>query len=239
MKDQEDTTQCERDDDRDIRSLMRDSDYSGRPRDEFKRDLLRELNHNFTYHSRRSRALVVAVVILAAGGVLWQAKDVGSDGFDLFPTGRKVNGGDILEAPMTGTRINTVPVEGDTDGGLAAAQEVYAQLMAGDAKLVGVQFWTFGGHTAQFVVQEVQFNGQPEQVMQSSGGPRDFRLRLRDLRKGPLKADLAAIEEGRLAPQRTESLRFRGRDFTMGVWTWNIPSDGLVTYKRSLPAAVR
>ena len=237
MKEHDDTPRPGSDDDHDLRSLMRDSDYSGRLRDEFKRDLLRELNHNFRYHRLQSRSLVVAVVVLAAGALLWRASDVGSDGFDLVPTGQKVNGNNVVEAPLSGMRFNTVPSEGDTDGGLAATRGVYSQLVAGDAKLLGFESWTIDGQTTQVQRLEVLRNGQPEQLVQASGGSKNFHRSWKQLRKGLLAADLAAIEAGRLAPQRTETIRMRGQDFTVGVWSWDTPTDGRVTYKRSLPVA--
>ena len=235
MSDHDDDPGREPDDDRDLRSLMGESDYSGRPRDEFKRGLLRELNHNFRYHRLRSRALAFAVVVMAAGTVLWRANDVGSDSFELRPTGRMVNGGEVVEAPLSGTRFHNIPAEGDTDGGLAATQELYAQLAAGDLELLGVEIWIIDGHTTQFLWREVQRDGETFTLTQARGGTKQSARRLRQLRAGSRQADLAAIKEGRLAPHRTETIRMEGRDFTLGVWVWDTPTDGRVTYKRSLP----
>lgn len=234
MSELEKQTQQDREDDRDIRALMRETDYSGRLRDEFKRELLREINHNFRYHRLRSRILPVAVVVLVALCATWWTTDVGSDGFSLWPTGQTVDDGAVVEAPMTGTRFNTPAKDGDRHGGIAPVEDVYAQIAAEDARVLGLETWTIGGDTAHYIRLEVQHEGQPQTVVRTIGGSsRLFRARS-DFRAGSGLAKLGAIERGTVAPQTLETIRILGRDFEMGVWTWDARECGRVVYKKSL-----
>ena len=146
MNDQQ-KTRPDDDDDGDIRSLMAESDYRGRARDDFKRELLRELNHNFSYHPLRTRVLPVAVVVVVAALALWRVTDVGSDGFTLQPTGRTLNGDPVVEAPMTGARFNAPAVGGSAEEGIAAVQDVYEQVAAGAVKVLSLEIWIIGGET--------------------------------------------------------------------------------------------
>ena len=139
MSDQEDRTRHEGDDDSDIRALMRESDYQGRLRDEFRRELLRELNHNFRYHPMRSRILLVAVMVLFIGVATWRATDVGSDGFTLHTTGSRVGEDPVVEAPTTGTRLNAPIMDGSVQEGAGVAQDIYEQISANAAKVIRLE----------------------------------------------------------------------------------------------------
>lgn len=226
---------CDGEDDSDIRDLMRESDYGGRLRDDFKRDLLRELNHNFKYHPLHSRVLLAAVVVLVAGLAMWRATDVGSGGFNLRPTGHSAAGDPVVEEPLTGVRLNAPAVDGSTDKGVTAAQELYEQISAHDAKVTRLEIWVIGGESAQFVQLEVVRNGETIQVMRGIGGSKRFDRQWRAFRTGSGRAALDAIEHRGVAPEATESVRFMDRDFEMGVWSWDTPDMGRVVYKRSLP----
>lgn len=234
MSELEKQTQQDREDDRDIRALMRETDYSGRLRDEFKRDLLREINHNFRYHRLRSRILPVAVVVLLGISAAWWTTDVGSDGFNLLPTGRTVDDGAVVEAPMTGTRFNVQPESNDTQEDIASVEGVYAQLAAGDAKVVRLETWTIDRETIQFVWLEVRHDGQVKNVVRAIGGSSKRVRCIKDFRSGSGRAMLKAIDGGSMAPQATETMRALGRDFEMGVWTWETAECGQVLYKKSV-----
>ena len=223
------------DDDGDIRALMAESDYRGRARDDFKRELLRELNHNFSYHPLRTRVLPVAVVVVVAALTLWKVTDVGSDGFTLQPTGRTVNGDPVVEAPMTGARFNVPPGGGSTEEGIAAAEDVYEQVAAGAFNVLRLEIWTIGGETVHMAQCEVERDGKPEVITRTRGGTSRFNAPWKAFRSGPGREALEAIERGALAPMATESVRYLDRDFTMGVWTWSTVESGPITYKRSLP----
>ncbi|MBK7671862.1 MAG: hypothetical protein IPJ24_10820 [bacterium] len=234
MNDQQKTRQDD-DDDGDIRSLMAESDYRGRARDDFKRELLRELNHNFSYHPLRTRVLPVAVVVVVAALALWKVTDVGSDGFILQPTGRTLNGDPVVEAPMTGARFNAPAVDGSAEEGIAAAQDVYEQVAAGAVKVLRLEIWIIGGETVYMAQCEIERDGKPELITRARGGTRKFNAPWLAFRSGPGREALEAIERGTLAPATTESVHYLDQDFTMGVWTWNTVASGPIVYKRSLP----
>ncbi len=235
MNDRQKPPRPDSDDDGDIRALMAESDYRGRARDEFKRELLRELNHNFSYHPLRTRALPVVAVVIVAALALWRVTDVGSDGFTLHPTGSTVNGDPVVEAPMTGARFNAPPVGGSAEEGIAAAQDVYEQVAAGVAKVLRLEIWIIGGDTVYMARCEVERDGKPELITRVRGGSRRFNAAWRAFRSGPGREALEAIERGALAPATTETVRYLDRDYTVGVWTWNTSESGLIVYKRSLP----
>lgn len=221
--------------DSDIRALMHESDYSGRLRDDFKRELLRELNHNFKYHPMHSRILLVAAAVLVAGVAMWRVTDVGSDGFNLHLNGSRVGADPVVEEPMTGTRLNAPSVGGSTDEGVTAAQQLYEQISAHDVKVVCLEIWVIGGETVQSVLLEADQNGERKQIMRRFGGSNLFNQRWRAFRSGPNGVALDAIERHDSVPRATESVRFLGQDFTVGVWTWDSLDSGPVVYKRSLP----
>lgn len=234
MSDKEKQTHQDGEDDRDIRALMRETEYSGRLRDDFKRELLREINHNFRYHTLRSRVLPVAVVVLVAVSAMWWTTDVGSDGFTLRPTGQAVNNGVVVEAPMTRTRVNSPPITNDDIGGIATAEGVYAQIVAEDARVTRLETWAIGDDTIQFVWLDVQRDGQSRTVVRTIGGSSRFVRCLNSFRAGPGRAMLNAIDIGLVAPQSTETIHALGRDFEMGVWTWETSACGPVVYKWSM-----
>jgi hypothetical protein len=221
--------------DSDIRALMHESDYSGRLRDDFKRELLRELNHNFKYHPMHSRILLVAAAVLVVGVAMWRVTDVGSDGFTLRPNGRKVGADPIVEAPMTGDRFNAPAVDGSTAEGVTAAQQLYEQISAHDAKVVRLEIWVIGGESVQSVLLEVNRDGVPTQVMHGDRGSSRFSRQWRAFKSGPGRVALDAIERHDSVPQAIESARFFDQDFTVGVWIWETPDFGPVVYKRSMP----
>jgi hypothetical protein len=222
------------DDDRDIRALMRETDYSGRLSDDFKRDLLREINHNFRYHTLRSRVLPAAFVVLIAGTLMWWTTDVGSDGFSLRTTGSAVENGKVVEAPMTRTRLNAPALDGDDLGGRGAAESVYEQIEADGAKVLRVESWIVNGHTVHQVCLEVEHDGSPTQVMRTIGASGRFGPQWRRFRAGTGRALLDRVATDSIAPQSLESTRLFGRDFTMGVWTWKTSDFDTVVYKKSL-----
>jgi hypothetical protein len=235
MNDQHKPPHPDSDDDGDIRALMAESDYRGRARDDFKRELLRELNHNFSYHPLRTRVLPVAVVVIVAALTLWKVTDVGSDGFTLQPTGRTVNGDPVVEAPMTGARFNAPPVGGSAAEGIAAAQDAYEQVVAGVAKVLRLEIWTIGGETVHMAQCEIERDGKPELITRTRGATSRFNGPWKAFRSGPGREALEAIERGTLAPETTETVHYLDRDFIMGVWTWNTVASGPIIYKRSLP----
>jgi hypothetical protein len=234
MSELEKQTQQDREDDRDIRALMRETDYSGRLRDEFKRELLREINHNFRYHRLRSRILPVAVVVLVALCATWWTTDVGSDGFSLWPTGKSVNNGVVVEAPMTRMRFNAPSESTDTHEGIASAEGVYAQIAAGDARVVRLEIWTIGEDTIQFVWLDAQHDGEAKTVVRTIGGSSQSIRCLYSFRTGPARAMLKAIDHGSVTPHSIETTRALGRDFEMGTWVWETSECGPVVYKKSL-----
>jgi len=234
MSELEKQTQQDREDDRDIRALMRETDYSGRLRDEFKRDLLREINHNFRYHRLRSRILPVAVVVLLGISAAWWTTDVGSDGFNLLPTGRAVDGVPVVEAPMTHTRFNVPTVDGDERHSLRATEGVYDQIASGDAKVLRLEIRQIGNDVVQCVWLEVLHNGEPTEVMRTIGDSARFSRQWSDFQSGPARELVEAIRRDAVTPQRIERVTIGGREFAMGIWTWNTKEYGQVIYRRSL-----
>ena len=221
--------------DSDIRALMRESDFGGRLRDDFKRELLRELNHNFKYHPLHSRVLLVAAAVLVVGVAMWRVTSVGSDGFNLHPNGSRVGSDLIVEEPMTGDRLNAPQIGGSSEEGVAAAQQLYEQIAAHDAKIVRLEIWVIGGESVQSVLLEVNRGGVPTQVMRGARGSSRFDRQWRAFKSGPGRVALDAIERHDSVPQAIESAQFFDQDFTMGVWTWETPDCGTVVYKRSMP----
>lgn len=234
MSEPEKQAHKDRDDDRDIRALMRETDYSGRLRDDFKRELLREINHNFRYHTLRSRILPVAVVVLIAVSAAWWTTDVGSDGFNLRATGRSTDGGDIVEAPFTHTRVNAPAVDGDENEGLTAAEGTHEQIVAEDATVIRVETWIIEGETVHHIWLATQHDGQPTQVMRTIGASSRFGRKWRDFRSGQGRALLDAIARDSIGPQSVETAHLLGRDFIMGVWTWETSDCGTIVYKRTM-----
>lgn len=234
MSEREKQTQQDCEDDRDIRALMRETDYSGRLRDEFKRDLLREINHNFRYHRLRSRILPVAVVVLLGISAAWWTTDVGSDGFSLRPTGRAVDGVPVVEAPMTRTQINVPTADGDEHQSLRAAEGVFDQIAARDAKVLRLEIRQIGNDVVKCVWLEVLHNGEPTEVVRKIGDSERFSRQWSGFQSGPARELIEAIQRDSVAPQRVERMTFEGREFAMGTWTWNTEKYGQVIYRRSL-----
>jgi len=219
-------------DDRDIRELMRESDYTGRMRDEFRRNLLRELNHNFAYHRLKTRLLVTAVVVLSGTAVIMQVTNVGSGDFNLVPDGSTSAGDLVLEAPLSGNRFNVPPGDGDPAEGKAKAEDIFERMQAGLTQTVQVEAWTIRGKTV--FSETLDIYGGEKTVRRTNMTFDDERFRQDFLlcsRSGG--ADyLAMIDRGELAPAGIDTVEYDGLTLPMARWTWTAPELGTIVYRR-------
>lgn len=219
-------------DDRDIRALMRESDYTGRMRDEFRRNLLRELNHNFAYHRLKTRLLVTAVVLLSGSAVIMQVTNVGSGDFNLVPDGSTPAGDIVLEAPLSGNRINAPIGDGNAAEAKANAESILERMDAGMTHTVQVEAWTIRGTTVFYETMDVLRDGKPDQIVNT---PTDDGRFMRDyllcLKSGG--ADyLVRIDRGELAPAGIDTVFYDGLTLPMARWTWTSPELGTIVYRR-------
>ena len=217
-------------DDRDIRLLMRESDYPGKAREDFKRNLLREINHNFTYHRTRTRLLVTAVVVLGSLAAVMKVTDVGSDGWSLSETGRVVDGGAVLEAPFTGERIG-VATGLTGEAGRAEAERIYAEIVAGEMILREVVAWTFEGETTFILVQQ-RPGAAPGELNPSITGSPENAARIARFLQGAGRSHLDSIAAGTSEAEATDLVSYAGIPLPMARWTWEVPGFGTVVYRK-------
>ncbi len=240
MKEPMNDQDLEREDDRELRELLRQASYEGRPRDEFKRQLRQQLDHNFSYHRRRNLAVVTALVVLVGSAALLRTTDVGSDSFDLLDTGRTTGTSPIFRAPMGGTGYSYGKPGASVDELRQAMEQVHEQFAAGTARLTMIEGWSIGGRSAFYGLFDTSVDGEVLEVSRSLNDKKpEFTLLLIAFNEDHEEAFLADIESGVLPRSGSELVDVGGYRLVMTRWEREVPGYGLVTYWRGFPDSDR
>jgi hypothetical protein len=220
--------------------LLRDSAYEGRPRDEFKRGLHRELAHNFQAERRQNvRTAVVATAAVVVAFTAFKFTDVGSDNFALVDTGSAVDRGVKVYAPaFRGGRVGGGELVGDSVVSLDREflEKVEEARAAGDGTLVGVIGWTLAGATELTAEIRVEIDGDPVvtnrmiQELDRAAVPAMIRFI-----KTARTEFLAAVDRGLVPVSGTEITTVLGRRVLLTRYTREVEGFGLVTHWRGEP----
>ncbi|MBE0567776.1 MAG: hypothetical protein IH621_17615 [Krumholzibacteria bacterium] len=220
--------------------LLRDSAYEGRPRDEFKRGLHRELAHNFQIHRRQNvRTAVVAAAAVVVAFAAFQFTDVGSDNFALVDTGGVVDRGvKVYEPTFRGGRVGGGELVGDSVVSLDREflERIEEATAAGEGTLVGVNGWTVAGSTMLIAEIRVVVDGEPVitshelQKMDSAAAPAMIRFI-----KTAREDFMVAVEQGLVPVSGTEFMTVLGRRVLVTRYTREVEGIGLVTHWRGAP----
>lgn len=222
-------------DDRDIRAFMRESAYQGRMRDDFKRNLLRELNHNFAYHRFRTRMVASVVVVLGALSAtsLFRPTDVSSDAFDLNPVGIDVGGQPLMESPNSQFRINLPGRDDPRSEGQMSAEEVYERIKAGFFSLVSVESWTIEDETLVVTTLDVLGdNGRSKRVSNTTTDSDALTTKFYELSTSDSRKVMDLIDAGKIPPEGTDTVDIEGGPLPMDRWTWTDAKFGRIVYHR-------
>ncbi len=219
---------------------LRDSAYEGRPRDEFKSGLRRELVHNFQANRRQNaRTAVVAAAAVVVAFAALKFTDVGSDNFALVDTGGTVDRGiKVYEPTFRGGRVGGGELVGDSVVSLDREflEKVEEAREAGAGTLVDVQGWTLAGSTELAVGLRVVVDGEPVvtsrivQELDRAAVPAMIRF----IKTGRTEF-LAAIDQGLVPVSGTEITTILGRRVLMTRYTREVEGLGLVTHWRGVP----
>lgn len=220
--------------------LLKESAYEGRPRDEFRRGLHRELSHNFQANRRQNvRTAVVATAAVVVAFTAFKFTDVGSDNFALIDTGSAVDRGvKVYEPAFHGGRVGGGELVGDSVVSLDREflEKVEEARAAGDGTLVGIIGWTLAGATELTAEIRVEIDGEP--VVTS-------RM-IRELDRAAVPAMirfiktartefLAAVDRGLVPVSGTEITTVLGRRVLVTRYTREVEGFGLVTHWRGAP----
>lgn len=221
--------------------LLRDSAYEGRPRDEFKRGLHRELAHNFQAGRRQNvRTAVVAAAAVAVAFAAFQFTDVGSDNFALVDTGGVVDRGmKVYEPAFRGGRVGGGELVGDSVISMdhSLLERIEEARAAGEGTLVEVHGWTLAGSTQLAAGIRMEIDG--EQVVTSRIVQELDRaavpVMIRFIKAAAGKGFEADIDRGLVPVSGTEFMTVLGRRVLMTRYTREVEGFGLVTHWRGTP----
>ncbi|MFN2371197.1 MAG: hypothetical protein ABR506_08595 [Candidatus Krumholzibacteriia bacterium] len=220
--------------------MLRDSAYEGRPRDEFKRGLHRELAHNFQANRRLNvRTAVVAAAAVVVVFTAFKFTDVGSDNFALVDTGSVVDRGvNVYEPAFRGGRVGGSELMGDSVVSLdrEVLERIEEARAAGEGDLTGVSGWTVAGSTLLVAEIRVVVDGEPVittrelRKMDRAAAPAMIRFI-----KTARKDFMAAVDQGLVPVSGTELMTVLGRRVLVTRYTREVEGIGLVTYWGGMP----
>lgn len=221
--------------------LLRDSAYEGRPRDEFKRGLHRELAHTFRAERRQNvRTAVVAVAAVVVAFIAFRFTDVGGDNFALVDTGGVVDRGvKVYEPAFGGGRIGGGELVGDSVVSLDREflEQIEEATAAGEGTLVEVNGWTLGGSTHLAAGIRIVIDGEPVvssrtiQELDRAAVPAMIRF----IKTAAGKDFEADVDRGLVPVSGTEVMTVLGRRVLMTRYTREVEGFGLVTRWRGTP----